>query len=379
MRRKIIRGWPTPSEHLAFVMGVVPGVACVSDVAARDHDGDGDGDGDENSGAEHASWCRTLALTRAYVRRAFFIDDLRIPPHALVPAAGGRAAYVRFVMQLMLLSSRRRARTPANERVPPWPVHALGRDVVGLDIGTGHSAIYSLIAASLYGWRTTAVDVDESSVESAKANAGRNEHVKDLVDVRLVRHDVPMLDAVHSPVDFCMCNPPFFEDGVDANGSHGHLPGSAGAPHTPLGMGRQHELCASGGDTAFALRLAAESRQRPADVYWFTTLLGRKVAYRALVSNLETERPKPNVVRTCTIQPGNGRNATTRWVVAWSFVAPPSSRTTPLCRIGVEGAVDWPADVAGHRDEAREAIGEDNNADAADADGRASKRQKQVQ
>ena len=66
MRRKNIRGWPTPSEHLAFVMGVVPGVACVSDVAARDHDGEGDGD--KNSDVEHASWCRTLARRQSHNR-----------------------------------------------------------------------------------------------------------------------------------------------------------------------------------------------------------------------------------------------------------------------------------------------------------------------
>ena len=266
----------------------------------------------------------------------FGVAKWRLTQSALVPALGGRAMYVRFLRQLMLLASRRKPRGGDD---------ATGGDVKGLDIGTGASAVYALLAASMYGWRVVAADSDEDAVACARGNVARNPHIDGLVQVVKVDADAPLLGAVGGAIDFCVCNPPFFDDcAADGGAAALGVPPRGGNPRTARG-GRRHEMHTPGGDAAFAARLASESRRRGADVYWYTTLLGHKAAYRALLRNLDTESPKPTVVRTCTIQPGSGRSATTRWVVAWSFAAPPAARTTPLQRVDERGAVVWDADV----------------------------------
>lgn len=44
----------------------------------------------------------------------------------------------------------------------------------GIDIGTGASCVYPLLAAKLYGWTMLATEIDEDSIQYAQGNIYRN-------------------------------------------------------------------------------------------------------------------------------------------------------------------------------------------------------------
>lgn len=46
--------------------------------------------------------------------------------------------------------------------------------ISGIDIGTGASCVYCLLAAKSKGWHMTATELDDTSIKYAKANVDRN-------------------------------------------------------------------------------------------------------------------------------------------------------------------------------------------------------------
>lgn len=120
-----------------------------------------------------------------------------LPTDALIPPVPGRADYIHFVADLL---------GAENGRIPDGP------SVRGLDIGTGASVIYPLIATSAYGWSMIASEINPISVQSADRIIQSNE-LENLIDLRQQESQKNIFDGIWEPnkeIDFIMCNPPFF-------------------------------------------------------------------------------------------------------------------------------------------------------------------------
>ena len=166
-----------------------------------------------------------------------------------------------------------------------------GKTVLGVDIGTGASGIYPLLGHAHLGWRFIATEIDPDSVAAARRNMALNgleEHIEvRAVEVRAVDEPkeravtnpppasplgaAPMLQHVLRPEErpaFCMCNPPFYDEGD-------RPPGPA-PQHAPCAASRAEQFT-PGGEVGFVLRLVQESQQLGTQVGWYSSLLGRKV------------------------------------------------------------------------------------------------------
>ena len=86
----------------------------------------------------------------------------------------------------------------------------------------------------------------------------------------------PAADGAVDSLDFCMCNPPFFEDVKEANGN----PRNANT-------GTASETAVDGGELAFVRGILKDATTLRQHVTWFTTLLGKKATFVAFLEDLK--------------------------------------------------------------------------------------------
>ncbi|GAA6055031.1 hypothetical protein JCM3770_006703 [Rhodotorula araucariae] len=258
------------------------------------------------------------ALNAALLQRDFALS-LDLPEDRLCPAVPSRLEYVLFVLQLALLTSDK----PANSTPP---------SLVGLDIGTGASAIYPLLAvrtlepsSEASSSRNTypssssfvtmlATDIDAHSLEYARRNvtqtglSGRISVFEAEPEGALFPQKV--LDSFDS-IDFMMCNPPFYssQDEIDATLAAKELEPFAKC------TGAENEMVTPGGEVAFVSRMVEESHKLGKDkIRWFTSLLGKHSSIGPLVELLKAKQILNYHVHAL---PPHGH--TVRWVLSWSL------------------------------------------------------------
>ncbi|XP_072978132.1 uncharacterized protein [Typha angustifolia] len=238
-----------------------------------------------------------------------------IPDGQLCPTVPNRSNYIHWIEDLL-----------ACELTPP--TRASDGRVRGFDIGTGANCIYPLLGASLFGWSFVGSDVTDVALEWAKKNVESNPHLVELIEIRnandascsaedkpigeVARQDVvvkpPVLVGIvkdGESFDFCMCNPPFFES-IEAAGLN---------PKTSCG-GTAMEMVCPGGECAFITRIIEDSVSLKHSFRWFTSMVGRKVNLKFLMSKVRDVGA--SVVKTTEFVQGQ----TARWGLAWSFVSP---------------------------------------------------------
>ncbi|KAJ6542267.1 ribosomal RNA large subunit methyltransferase F-like protein [Mycena sp. CBHHK59/15] len=141
-------------------------------------------------------------LTEALLHRDFGIS-LSLPPGRLCPPVPNRLNYVLWIQDILQATGS------------AGPVH-------GVDIGTGASAIYPLLACKLEpDWSFITTDVDDVSLASARSNLAQNGLLA-RVDVVPTTTAAPVFAALSSPharFDFTMCNPPFYSSLADVAAS----------------------------------------------------------------------------------------------------------------------------------------------------------------
>eukprot|EP00939_MAST-03C_sp_MAST-3C-sp1_P001463 g1463.t1 len=155
-----------------------------------------------------------IALTKAILLDTFEIK-WDMPEKHLCPPVLNRFNYVYWVSRLLSV---------------PMDYTGLASDgtkdakrntaIIGIDIGVGASCIYPLLGHKTYDWRFIGTECDPISMASARDNVRRNGWEKS-IEIRLAdakRPDV-LLGALRKSdgdrIDFCMCNPPFFETSVE--------------------------------------------------------------------------------------------------------------------------------------------------------------------
>jgi len=293
------------------------------------------------------------ALSRALLMRRFRLDGWTCPVGALVPPIAARAAYLRRMGLIV-----------GGGSPPP-------RSLAVLDVGCGANLIFPLLAASpVFGWSATGLDVTPAALAGAAANLALNSSLAGRV--RLVAGDPagrpPILEPVFGagaswaaaaaaagdarfPFDFSVCNPPFFE-------SAAARAATAKDPGAPRGGGHAGSAAETvwegGGEAGFVCALAAESAGHAHRVTWWSSMLGRKASLTAVRGVLKGLSPAPEV-RTFTLAEGGGR--TTRWVVAWSWVAAEASLAGGRKRRGGEGGGGDGGAAAGGGKERRAGLG----------------------
>ena len=262
-----------------------------------------------NGCLDFSSASAVRSLSRALLMQCFGLTDWTLSDGALVPPIAARAAYLRRMGLIV-----------GGGVPPPHPLSLL-------DVGTGANLIFPLLAASpVFGWSATGLDVTPAALSGAAANLALNPSLASRI--RLVAGSPTGRPPILAPAlggeggtdaashfDFSVCNPPFFESDA-ARATTAKDPGAAhGGGHAGTAA---ETVWQGGGEAGFVCAFASESAAFPHAVTWFSSLLGRKASLTAVRGVLGGLRPQPEV-RTFTLAEGGGR--TTRWVVAWSWVA----------------------------------------------------------
>lgn len=249
-------------------------------------------------------------LTISLLRNWFGLE-VDLPTNRLCPAIPGRIAYVEWVHQLVQSSDRSLSLDDGGgDGQHDRPVH-------GLDIGVGASCVYPLISTAIYpSWTMIGTEIDDTNYASAHRNVTNNK----LQDRISLVHTAPQDPLFHPsivgtrsnapPLDFCMCNPPFFESRAEMAATYTTKQELPSAVCT----GADVEMVGDGGDLGFAIRILDESEGNKEVSQWFTCLFGKLSSLHSFVAELR-KREISNWTVACLDAGGKTR----RWSVGWSF------------------------------------------------------------
>ncbi|XP_030250473.1 RNA N(6)-adenosine-methyltransferase mettl16 [Sparus aurata] len=232
------------------------------------------------------------ALTCTLLKEDFGLT-IEIPLERLIPTVPLRLNYIHWVEDL--IDGQKQPRR-------------------GIDIGTGASCIYPLLGATMNGWYFLATEVDDICFDYATKNVEQN-NLSDLIKVVKVPQKTLLMDALKEETeivyDFCMCNPPFFANQLEAKGVNSR--NSRRPPPSSVNTGGVTEIMAEGGELEFVKRIIHDSLQLKKRLRWYSCMLGKKCSLAPLKEELR-KQGVPKVTHTEFCQ---GR--TMRWALAWSF------------------------------------------------------------
>lgn len=234
------------------------------------------------------------ALSHTLLLRDFHLD-VCMPPNKLVPTIPLRLNYILWIEDLLSFIGR-------------------SGQIEGIDIGTGASCVYPLMAARKNQWSMLATEAATDSFQQAQQNVQSN-HLEDLVKVVKVAEGTFLVGAAPAAKehDFCMCNPPFFSSTQQLHPFFQAR--SRNRPHPKNAfVASVHETVAPGGEVPFILQLIAESTQLKRQIKVYTSMVGHKSSLPALKKALRGAQVHSfTVAEFCQ---GN----TTRWGLAWTYL-----------------------------------------------------------
>ncbi|XP_062071731.1 RNA N6-adenosine-methyltransferase METTL16 isoform X2 [Lepus europaeus] len=217
------------------------------------------------------------ALTCTLLREDFGLS-IDIPVERLIPTVPLRLNYIHWVEDLIGHQDSDKS--------------TLRR---GIDIGTGASCIYPLLGATLNGWYFLATEVDDMCFNYAKKNVEKN-NLSDLIKVVKVPQKTLLMDALKEEseiiYDFCMCNPPFFANQLEAKGVNSRNPRRP--PPSSVNTGGVTEIMAEGGELEFVKRIIHDSLQLKKRLRWYSCMLGKKCSLAPLKEELRIQGSPPS-------------------------------------------------------------------------------------
>ncbi|XP_007177525.1 RNA N6-adenosine-methyltransferase METTL16 isoform X2 [Balaenoptera acutorostrata] len=217
------------------------------------------------------------ALTCTLLREDFGLS-IDIPLERLIPTVPLRLNYIHWVEDLIGHQDSDKS--------------TLRR---GIDIGTGASCIYPLLGTTLNGWYFLATEVDDMCFNYAKKNVEQN-NLSDLIKVVKVPQKTLLMDALKEEseiiYDFCMCNPPFFANQLEAKGVNSRNPRRP--PPSSVNTGGITEIMAEGGELEFVKRIIHDSLQLQKRLRWYSCMLGKKCSLAPLKEELRIQGSPPS-------------------------------------------------------------------------------------
>ncbi|GLV35024.1 uncharacterized protein CBL_09504 [Carabus blaptoides fortunei] len=238
------------------------------------------------------------ALTQTLLKKDFGLDVI-IPLDRLIPTVPLRLNYILWIEDLLSIVTEE--------------VESEKQDVHGIDIGTGASCVYPLLAAKIHNWHMTANEINSESYSLAQDNVQRN-NLQHLIIVNHTSGETLLKNILepHKMYDFCMCNPPFFSSTSELDPENKSRTERRAMPrNAPSGM--IGEVVVPGGEVEFIKTLIMESVELKTQVRIFTTMVGHKCNLAALKQLLR------QVEVTSFKQTEFHQGHTTRWGLAWTY------------------------------------------------------------
>uniref|UniRef100_A0A448Z0J9 Methyltransferase n=1 Tax=Pseudo-nitzschia multistriata TaxID=183589 RepID=A0A448Z0J9_9STRA len=302
----------------------------------------------------------TVELTRAILQALFRLKLPYLDEQHLCPPIPNRFFYLHWIHTKLISSSRARGFSPLDVN--------RNNNSRGLDIGSGASCIYALLAARYFRSKMLTSEIDPQSVSLACANVKAN-HLSSMITVLQVphsqsqqeehaRHQPPNSVSVGGPLqcavgewfqfqqqknnqhqklepnpcrlvlDFVMTNPPFYD------------PSSMELSTARVGDGRARtnmtvsEGNYPGGEVGFVTEMIEDSlrmsigdkESRHFTAAWYSSMLGKKTSLVKL-QKLLVHLFGPANVETAEYGPGHY----TRWFLAWTLEQPPVAAIAARC------------------------------------------------
>lgn len=202
--------------------------------------------------------------------------------------------------------------------------------VVGLDIGVGSSCIYPALAVKHFGWQMIGTEMDQQAFDEAMENLERNRSIlEDNIKLMKTEGEEDFFSAAVTKetdaLSFCMCNPPFHEDGGHAEegedvcnamvSGEDDVDSIEEAQKDPAG--KNHELKTSGGEVQFIQKMFADSQKHTSEIKIFTCMVGHKASVKQVRKLLHENQEQYPELQFCQTEFCQGK--TVRWGIAWTF------------------------------------------------------------
>ncbi|KAK5944133.1 hypothetical protein PMZ80_003414 [Knufia obscura] len=258
-------------------------------------------------------------LTKALLHRDFDLT-ISLPEDRLCPPVRSRAYrnkleadinarfnYVLFVQRLLDSTQDN-----YNDAYDP------NRKVIGIDIGTGASAIYPLLACRQRPpWLFLATEIDARSKEFAERNVKDNglaSRIKVIGPGSESNAIIPVAELERfERIDILLTNPPFYTSETELQA----LAKQKARPPNSACTGAPVEMICPGGEVSFVSQIVDESTL-PANktkIQWFSSMLGKLGSVTVIIDKLK-ETGCTNYAVTEFVQ----GQRTRRWCVAWSWL-----------------------------------------------------------
>ncbi len=239
-----------------------------------------------------------LQLNKALLKYHYRVDHWSIPKNYLCPPIPGRADYIHHIHDLL-------SEETVNEKIK------------GIDIGVGANAIYPILASRIYDWKIVGTDIEEKSIEAAKANIDANENLSKNIEIRHQKDRGSIFKGMIKEgeyYNFSMCNPPFHASEKEANKATTRKLRNLGMKEdSELNFGGQaNELWCNGGEALFIKRMIKESVLFKTQVEWFTSLVSKKENLTKIYKQLEKLKADFKII---DMGQGNKKSR----IIAWKF------------------------------------------------------------
>lgn len=217
-----------------------------------------------------------------------------IPKNRLCPTLPLRLNYIHFIEDLLNHCE-------------------IKENVVGVDIGSGASCVYCLLAVRVNPtWKMYALEVEEQNIESAKHNITKNQLEDKIIMIDQKNSEKifeQLFEADATTKSFCLCNPPFYSsehEMVEAENRTGK--------RKKLQIEQpSKETVFDGGELAFVTKIINESVILKDKIQIYSTMIGCKRNFDR-ISDVFKEHEINSFITTKFIQ-----GKVQRWGVAWSF------------------------------------------------------------
>lgn len=245
------------------------------------------------------------ALNKALLLAYYGLGWWDLPPGALCPPVPGRADYIHHLADLLASDLGEIPR---------------GKQIRGLDVGTGASLIYPILGSALYRWSFVATDTNPRSLAWARLVLEANKGLQGSVELRKQDRPARTFASVIKPQEryaCTLCNPPFHGSAQEAKAAAELRTGKMGLEQglDPNFGGIDEELWCPGGELGFVGGMIAESREQGSRVAWFSSLVSRKESLPGLVQALK----KAGATEHRTIPMAQGNKASR--ILAWTYLS----------------------------------------------------------